>query len=308
MDHQTSSTPLFQRLGILLPALIATALWGSAFPAVKTGYELFQIPAADVYSKLLFAGIRFAGAGIMILLFAIITKQKGLKPEKAQWPGLILLSLTQTGVCYFFYYIGLANTSGVRGSVLTGTISLFSVLFAHFFCKGERLTVQKIVGCIIGFSGIVLMSGSGIGGGFSLIGDGFLLLSSACSGLGFCISRNISQGRNPMQLSGIQLTMGGLLLILVSLVGSPSLHVTPSGILLLVYMMFLSAGAFGIWTALLKIHPVGKVSLYNFMIPIFGTLLSGIVLGESFLSIQFILSLALVCVGIAVVNYTTGKH
>lgn len=49
-------------------AVFCTMLWGSAFPAIKTGYELFRIPAQDIPSKLIFAGARFSAAGVMILL------------------------------------------------------------------------------------------------------------------------------------------------------------------------------------------------------------------------------------------------
>lgn len=63
-------------------AVLATFLWGSAFPSVKLGYEIFKIQGDDIGSKLLFAGIRFAAAGLMVLaVLGVQTRQRPL-PKK----------------------------------------------------------------------------------------------------------------------------------------------------------------------------------------------------------------------------------
>lgn len=55
-------------LSLVLPAVLCTALWGSAAPCVKKGYELFEIAAGDSFSQLVFAGWRFTLAGVLVLL------------------------------------------------------------------------------------------------------------------------------------------------------------------------------------------------------------------------------------------------
>ncbi len=83
--------------------------------------------------------------------------------------------------------------------------------------------------------------------------------------------------------------------------------VTPSGIGLLVYLALVSAVAYSLWGILLKYNPVSRVTVFGFMNPVFGVLLSALLLGETDQAsgILGLLSLLLVSVGIYVVN--SGK-
>ena len=97
-------------IGLTLPALLCTLLWGSAFPAVKSGYALFGI-GDEAACKLFFAGWRFMLAGVAVLVISVITSRKLVVPTRAQWPGILLLGLVQTTVQYVFFYIGLSHTT-----------------------------------------------------------------------------------------------------------------------------------------------------------------------------------------------------
>jgi len=111
-----------------------------------------------------------------------------------------------------------------------------------------------------------------------------------------------------MVLTAYQLMFGRVALILVGLImGGEITQVTAAGILLLIYLAILSAFAFTIWTVLLKYNPVGVVAIYGFMIPIFGVVLSGVFLGEQFLSLRTIISLGCVSAGIWIVNREQSK-
>ena len=73
---------------------------------------------------------------------------------------------------------------------------------------------------------------------------------------------------------------------------------------LLLYLAALSAAAFSIWTLLLKYNPVSKVAVFGFMNPVFGVMLSALLLkekGQAF-SLAGLTSLVLVCIGIYIVN------
>lgn len=63
------------RKNIVILAIICCILWGSAYPAIKVGYELFNIGTNDICSKLIFAGYRFAIAGVLVLLLEVINKK-----------------------------------------------------------------------------------------------------------------------------------------------------------------------------------------------------------------------------------------
>jgi len=63
------------------------------------------------------------------------------------------LGLTQTTAQYIFFYIGLAYTTGVKSSIMNSTTIFFSVLLAHFIYRNDRLSFNKVFGCLIGLAG-----------------------------------------------------------------------------------------------------------------------------------------------------------
>ena len=104
-------------------------------------------------------------------------------------------------------------------------------------------------------------------------------------------------------ITGYQLLIGGIILVLVSFLnGTPNIDINIKALALLLYLAFLSSVAFTIWTMLLKYNNAGKVSIYNFLTPIFGTILSGIFLGESIFNLKSLFALLLVSSGIFVIN------
>ena len=143
-------------LNILLLAIVSTALWGSAIPVIKIGYEAYQIEGNDVASKLLFAGIRFFFAGLIVVIYDCIVKKKIVVPRKDEWGGILGLSAVQTVFEYIFFYLSLTYLSGVKGSILNSIGNFFAVILAHFAFTNDKLTVKKVVGCILGFGGVVL--------------------------------------------------------------------------------------------------------------------------------------------------------
>ena len=89
-----------------------------------------------------------------------------------------------------------------------------------------------------------------------------------------------------------------------SLMGGSVTQITASGILLLIYLAFVSAAAYSAWGLLLKYNPVSKVAVFGFMTPVFGVILSALFLheGQQAGGMLSVISLALVCVGIYIVN------
>ena len=289
---------------IILLALLSCLLWGSAFPSIKIGYQLFSIGADDTFEKIIFAGFRFFLSSMMIFLFCLGTKRT-LKVKKSDFKNLIFLGLIQTAIQYTFFYIGLSNTSGTKGSILASTSTFFAVILAHFFYDEDKLNMRKIIGVALGFIGvsIVNISGNGIQGGFTLTGEGFVIMSSLMGALGGIYTKKVAKDIDPFLVSGYQLFIGSLFLIMAGSLGlEKGIIFSIEGFGLLLYLGFISAAAFSMWTILLKYNGVGKISIYKFTIPIFGVFLSYIFLGERLLGANVVLSIILVAASIILIN------
>lgn len=301
---------LSKKRTVFLLAMVCCFLWGSATPAIKTGYQIFRIDGGDTQSIILFAGIRFLTAGLLVVLFQSLLQRRFLRPQREALPSIFALSMAQTVVQYLFFYVGLAHTSGVHGTIISGTGGFFSILLASLLFHYERLAPAKALGCAAGFGGILVMNLSGMAGEslfqVSLLGEGFVLFSQLSYAMSGILVKRFSSRFDVVMLSGWQFVLGGIIMILVGVLTGGQIQPPTQawGWLLMLYMGLISAVAYSLWGLLLQYNPVSQVAIFTFLTPLFGVLLSAIFLGEAeqALSLRTLVALVLVCVGICVVN------
>ncbi|MCI8866404.1 MAG: DMT family transporter [Lachnospiraceae bacterium] len=295
---------------ILLLAGLCCFLWGSAAPSIKIGYRLFQIPPEDTASILMFAGARFLLAGLLVILYHSIANKRWILPPKSSGAAIGSLALSQTVLQYLFYYVGLSHASGVNSAIITGTNVFFSMLCASLVFRYEKLDIRKVAGCALGFLGIAIVNLAGLGPGssfsISFLGEGFVLTAQIFYALSGSLVKKYAKNFDVVTLSGYQFMAGGMALLAIgaSCGGSLSGAVGPSAFALLFYMGLLSAVAYTLWGVLLKYNPVSRVTVFGFMNPIFGVVLSAVFLGETGQALTWntLAALVLVCLGIYVVN------
>lgn len=296
-------------LAVVLLATFCCLLWGSAYPAIKGGYALLQIPQDDLGGKMLFAGWRFLFAGLLLLALAWATGRRAGVRNARDVGALFTLGATQTALQYVFFYIGLAHTTGVKSSIMNATGTFFSVLLAHFIYRQERLTHRKVLGCLVGFAGVLVVNVSPelVRLDFTLLGEGFVVVAAFVLAAASIYGKKLSQRMDAVFMTGAQLAIGGALLLGVGVAtGGHLAHWSWAAVALMAYMVLLSAVAFTLWTVLLKHNPVSLIAVFNFLVPIFGAVLSAIFLGESVLEWKNLLALVLVCAGIAMVTRAVG--
>ena len=295
---------------LTLSALLCCALWGSATPAIKTASALL-IPVSGVPSTILFAGIRFFMAGIITIAIYSIARKKLLVFKKENLPRVLTVASFQTVIQYIFFYVGLTNTTGVKGTIASGSSAFFCVLIASLIFKQEKLTARKIIACILGLLGIIIINLQGLELTMNFLGDGFVILSTVAYSFSSVFMKRFSKYEDPVVLSGYQFIFGGAFMILLGLLlgGRVSFEST-KGVVILVYLAFLSAVAYALWGMLLKHNPVSKVTIFSFTTPIFGTILSLLLLPEhsGVDPLNLIITLLLVSGGILLLNYQNSKN
>ena len=293
------------KITVCLLALVCCLLWGSAFPCIKIGYNLFDIAQSDTSAQILFAGVRFFLAGILTIIIGSIGARTLLVPKRTSWGMIAKLCVAQTVAQYFFFYIGLANTTSVKSSIIKGTGTFISILIACFIFRQEKFTLPKFIGCVLGFGGILIINlpRGGVGFDFGLTGEGFILLANVAGAVSTSMIKNYSQRENPITMSGWQFFCGGLVLAAAGLARINTVSV--GGILMIVYLACVSACAYSLWGLLLKHNRLSKIAVYGFMTPVFGVLLSALLTkeesGQAF-SPKYLVALILVCIGIYIVN------
>lgn len=293
---------------IILGAMLCCALWGSATPFIKTGYRvMFEGGKPDVPSTILFAGIRFALAGLITIAIYSIARKKILYPKRENLGKVAVVAAFQTVIQYFFFYVGLANTSGAKGTIISGSSSFFAIFISCLMFKQEKLTLKKVVACIVGFAGIIAVNLNGLDFSMNFTGDAFVLFSAISLAFSSVLIKIFSKSEDPVVISGYQFMLGGAVMVIAGLIAGGKIdYFDGKGAAILVYLSFLSAIAYALWGILLKYNPVSKVTIFSFMTPVFGVILTKLMLpDESTVSIvNLLISLLLVCLGVFMLNYT----
>lgn len=299
---------IFQRpIWVVVFALTAAIAWGWAFPLIKVGFSAFGITADMTGSKMLFAGIRFAVAGLIVLSVARSSGRSFKTNETGDWWFILAFALMNTTLHYFFFYVGMSHSEGSRAAILNSLSTFLVVLLACACFKSDRLTTRKVLGCVVGFSGILALNlGGAESGRFTLLGDGMIILNAICGALSNLMTRGLSRRIDVFVGTGYGLTIGGILLIIPGLLFGGTLpHINMLGIVCLLLLIAISAVGFTLYNKLLSLNPVGKVAIYNSLIPVVGAVTSCLCLGETFHP-KYALAGGLAAIGIYIIN--KGKN
>lgn len=286
----------------MLAAVLCTVLWGSAYPVIKYGYAAMQMTSAA--DKLMFAGVRFLLAGIMVYCFTWFRNRRLPTVPKQKLGGVLLYGALQTGLMYIFNYIGVANTTATKTSILTAASAFFAVIFAPLFFKNERITAKKLIGVIIGMAGILLVNNNALDG-FTFTGEGLVLISTLLNTAGSFVGKRVSEGVI-FESTAVQLSFGGAMILGVALIMGGRFPLNMTSVPIVLYLAFVSAAAFTLWTALLVYHEAGRILVFNMLIPVTGAIWSFFILGErQILQPLYLVSILLTAAGIILVNHTT---
>jgi len=247
-------------------ASLCAVLWGSAFPVIKGVYATWDDPALEL--RLCFAGVRFTAAGLLIAPFCW-REVRSCRSGSVAW--VLLLALTQTLLQYVFFYSALAVSSGVLGSILVGTGSLWWIVLAPCLLRtsppqGRHWTV--IVLCSLGV--ILAVYAPGAGSGRPVLGSVLFLGSTLSGALGAIVIVPVSRLMDVRLATAGALFLGGIALIGLGLRGLPDFVGLLDRRLCLttLYLAVVSAGAFSTWNWLVREYSVNLLAGYRFLIPL----------------------------------------
>ena len=300
----------FKNHGWILGALLCTMLWGAATPTIKFGYELFPVDTSVPYNIILFAGIRFVGAGIITLLLTKPLTGENPTLNKSMAKPIIILAIVQTAAQYVFLYLSLAIVPASVGAMLTSTGVFFTVIFATVIFKTEAFTNRKLLATVLGLAGVIMLTiDENFSMQFRLIGETTVLMSTLMNALANIFMSKFSKKHNPMALTGYQFLLGGLSLVVFAVlmdgkIGVPNIR----GIIVMLVLMSIASFAYGIWSLLLKIKPTSQVVIFLSFNPVFGAFFSWILLSENIWTWRMLVALLLISLGTFLVNYAPKKR
>jgi drug/metabolite transporter (DMT)-like permease len=266
--------------------------WGTTFAAVKIGLE--SAP------PVLFAGLRSVLGGALMAVLAW---------RRTGWPQLAgqgreYTLLTALNVLLFFglqtVAIGLLP-SGLAAVLVYLQPVLVGVLAWWFL--GEPMTGARVVGLVLGFAGIVVVSGGAFAGDVSIPGVGLAVASALAWALGTIVFKATDGRVDPWWAVALPFLVGGVLLTLVGLVvEGPEISWSPRFVAALMFAGFVgTALAWSLWFGLVAAGEAGRAASYIFFVPLVGVVVGAVLLDET-LTLSLLLGAALVVLGVYLVN------
>jgi len=294
---------------VIITAIVYTFMWGCAFPLVKICLQSFHIADADNMSKCLVAGVRFFLSGILTLSFCLFHNKEKLSIDLSQLKIALIYGILATFMQYAFTYIGLSRVEGSKGAIFDQVCVFIIILFSGVFFKNDKLNFRKIVGCMIGFAGVVIINVGEINFDFHLNGEGLLICAALCQTAAYFIAKGSAKTMSAIKLVGYGQLIGGILLcILAYAFGGRILVINGTAVITLLMLVAISAVAYTLSLMPLKYFPASEISSFNLLITVFGVIMSAVLLNEDVIRWNYILSLMLVSLGILLINQKTERN
>jgi drug/metabolite transporter (DMT)-like permease len=277
--------------------LILCLIWGFNFVVMKS--------ANGAFPPVLFAAFRFfVGAAV---LFGVVYLKRIPLPSKRNLKWYILCGILQTTYFNLAIQISLNYISAGLVSVLTYSMPLFFCILAHFFIPGERLTLRKIIGIIIGIMGLFFALNI-----THLDGSLWTLILALSSAISWAVSNLIIkqklQNCDKIQFTAWQMAIGAGALFLYSFCfENGQSHWSLMSIGYIIFSgIIASALAFVLWSYILTKIQASKASISLLMVPVVGIISSYLFLDES-LKVSTLIGVLFVLLGIWIVNSSNGE-
>ncbi len=284
---ETATPPTNHNSAILIAAFAAIYIfWGSTYLAIK--YAIETLP------PFLMAGMRFAVAGLILMIWARFAKDYE-RPKAAHWKtslvvGTLLLLGGNGGVVFAERYI-----SSSLAALLVATEPFWIVLLSWLWLKGTRPNLKVALGLAIGFFGVWLLIGgqpadtsAANSGSMQLFGTLAVIGAAMCWATGSIYGLRAPVPKSSIQTSGMQMFSGGLVLLTVSLISGEMSRfkfasVSSNSWFGLIYLIiFGSLIGFTAYSWLLKNAQPAMVATYAYVNPIIAVFLGWLIANESF--------------------------
>ena len=255
------------------------------------------------------AAIRFGVAAVAIFIWAKITGQK-IALKKGQLHQVLIFSALFT-VQLSLFYLGLSKSNASRGTLLANLLPFFILFLAHFFIAGDRITKQKFLGILLGFTGVVFMflDEESLSSGLRT-GDLIILCAVFIWSCSTVYLKRVIGSFSPFQLVLYSTLFSVPFFLIEALLWDGEMVFNLDGPVVgaLLYQSLITASfGFVAWNTMLKKYGAVSLHAFVFIMPISGVALGGLLLGEP-INLKILLALVCIVTGILVVHWKTREE
>ena len=280
--------------------LLIGFLWGSQF--------IFMHQAVAEYPpEIVAVGRAIFGAATLAILCLVLK----LKANKTSWLVYMMIALLDATLPFVLIASGQQHVDSAIAAVLMGTIPFITILLAPLVIKGEGLSRWGLASVVLGFLGVLLLFSPQIAGGADagLAASVMILIGASCFGLGMLIIKRFASdhpiivARNILICSVLQLS---LVAALTTDIGSLEYH--ESGVAAIALLgIFCTGLVYFLFMALIQLSGPSFASFSNYLVPVFGVILGGVLLNED-IAATTVAALAIILCSVALHQWAQGRE
>jgi drug/metabolite transporter (DMT)-like permease len=283
--------------------LALAGAWGSSYLFIKIGLETLT-PLTLVAARV--------AIGAAVLAVAMRLTGQQLPRHRAAYGHLFVVALLGIVIPFTLISWGEQTIDSGLAAILTGTVPLFAIVLAAMVLADEPITTNRLLGLLVGFAGLVILTSPSLADGFggSLPGQLALIGSSVSYAGAGVYARHTVREVAPLPSAFLEVGFAFLVaLALALLFGDPfATRIEPSTVLSVLWLGLIGSGlAFLAFFFLLGRWGATRTSLVAYLMPIVGVVLGVLVLGEN-VGLPVLIGMALIIAGIAVANSRFGQR
>jgi drug/metabolite transporter (DMT)-like permease len=271
--------------------------WGSSYLFIKIGVG--SLPPFTLIAARL-------AIGSLVLALVLWWSREALPRHPGVYAKLVLMAIINVALPFSLITIAEQSTDSALAAILNATVPLFTIMLAAAVFAEEAITLNRLLGLLLGFAGVVVLVSRGLSGAgeSSLVGEVLLLGSSVSYAVGAVYARGATRGLRPMIPAFFQIFFAFLMTATLALLFEQpwTVRPDPEGWFSVVWLGLMGSGlAYLFFFRLLQDWGPTRTSMVAYVLPVVGIVLGALVLDEV-IDARIVIGTALIVAGIGLVN------
>ncbi len=279
-------------------------MWGTSYAFIKLGIETLSTFTL-IASRL--------GIGLLLLIVVVRLAREPLPRSPRTYLHLVVMAVVNIVIPFTLITYAEQSVESALAAILNGAVPLVTIVVAALFLHDEPITVNRLVGLVVGYAGVIILVSrglTGLGGEDALVGEVALLGSTVSYGVGAVYSRRNIHHLRPMIPALFQVSFAFLIVTILAVLLERPFEVrwTTDAVVAVVWLGLLSSGlAYLVFFRLLSRVGATRTSLVAYVLPVVGILSGALMFGEQ-VDARIVFGTALVIGGVALVNSRFGER
>ena len=284
--------------------LLLGVIWGTSYAFIKLGVQ--TLPTFTLIATRL-------GIGFGLLAMVVVVAREPLPRDAKTYGHLLVMAIVNIVLPFTLITTAERSVDSAVGAILNGAVPLVVIVVAALVLHDEPMTVNRVVGLIVGYAGVVVLVSRGLTAlatSDSFAGELALLASTVLYGVGAVYARLNTRGLRPMIPALFQVGFAFVIVSVLALLFETPLAVrwNTDALIAVLWLGVLGSGvAYILNFRLLGRLGATRTSLLAYLLPVVGIITGALMFGEQ-IDARVILGTGLVIAGVALVNSRYGQR